>query len=115
MSLLGMSLVVAFVNCRISYDEERFVAKSFLGIKREFTYDQVTTIKEGLHEDYIYIGKHRVMIDEVSIGGVDLLSSLRENIVPHTTGKASPKYIRQSTICLTEMFKMQEPFCLHLF
>lgn len=91
MSLLGMSLVVAFVNCRISYDEERFVAKSFLGIKREFTYDQVTAIKEGLHEDYIYIGKRRVMIDEISIGGVDFIILVKRKYRATHNGQSLPQ------------------------
>ncbi|MBP3333641.1 MAG: hypothetical protein J6M35_06295, partial [Clostridia bacterium] len=41
-SLLGASFIIAFVNCRVSYDEDGFVAKNFFGVKRKFTYDQVT-------------------------------------------------------------------------
>ena len=49
-SLLGITLIIAFINCRISYDEDGFVVKSFFGIKRHFTYGQITGIKEDLHE-----------------------------------------------------------------
>lgn len=69
LSSLGGSLIVGFINCRIFYDEERFVAKNFWGIRRTFTYDQVTAIKNNLHESYIYMGKCRVMIDEFAVGG----------------------------------------------
>ena len=70
-SLLGATLIIAFMNCRISYDDDGFVAKTFFGIKRKVSYDQVTAIKENMHETYIYVGKRRVMVDEFSIGGKD--------------------------------------------
>ena len=66
LSLIGSCFIIAFANCRVYYDEDGFVAKNFFGIKRKFTYDQVTAIKENMHEDYIYIGKSKVMIDEIS-------------------------------------------------
>ena len=72
-SLLGASLIVAVVNCRVSYDQDGFVAKNFWGIKRKYTYDQVTAIKEGMHEDYLYVGKRRIMIDEFAIGGAEFI------------------------------------------
>jgi len=72
-SLLGMSLIVAFINCRISYDQNGFVHKNFFGIKRQFTYDQVTAIRKSAHEKYIYVGKKRLMIDELMMGGYDFV------------------------------------------
>lgn len=77
-SLLGMSLIVAFINCRISYDQNGFVHKSFFGIKRQFTYDQVTAIKENAHEKYIYVGKKRLMVDELLIGGNDFIKFVKK-------------------------------------
>ena len=72
-TLLGASLIVAYINCRISYDEDGFTAKNFFGIKRRFTYDQITGIKENMHESYLYMGKRRIMIDEFGIGGLDFI------------------------------------------
>jgi len=89
-SLLGASLIIAFVNCRLWYDEDGFVAKNFFGIKRKFTYDQVTAIKENMHEDYIYIGKRRVMIDEFSVGRIDFIAYLRKRYRTLHKGQALP-------------------------
>ena len=72
-SMLPASLIVAFINCRISYDEDGFTAKNFFGIKRHFTYDQITGIKENMHETYLYMGKHRIMIDEFAEGGWEFI------------------------------------------
>lgn len=90
-SLLGASFIIAFVNCRVSYDEDGFVAKNFFGVKRKFTYDQVTAIKENMHEDYIYIGKRRVMIDEFSVGGIEFIAYVRKRYRTIHKGQALPK------------------------
>ena len=90
-SLLGASFIIAFVNCRVSYDEDGFVAKNFFGVKRKFTYDQVTAIKENMHEDYIYIGKRKVMIDEFSVGGIEFIAYVRKRYRTIHKGQALPK------------------------
>ena len=93
-SLLGASFIIAFINCRVSYDEDGFVAKNFFGIKRKFTYDQVTAIKENMHEDYIYIGKRKVMIDEFSVGGIEFIAYVRKRYRTIHKGQALPKYTK---------------------
>lgn len=73
LSMLCASLIVAYINCRIYYDEEGFTAKNFFGIKRRFSYDQITGIKGNMHETYLYMGKRRIMIDEFGVGGLDFI------------------------------------------
>ncbi len=73
-SLLSSSLIIAYINCRISYDKDGFTAKNFFGIKRRFTYDQITGIKENMHESYLYMGKRRIMIDEFAVGGWEFIA-----------------------------------------
>ena len=90
-SLLGASFIIAFVNCRVSYDEDGFVAKNFFGVKRKFTYDQVTAIKENKHEKYIYIGKRKIMIDEFSVGGIEFIAYVRKRYRTIHKGQALPK------------------------
>lgn len=91
LSSLGAILIIAFINCRITYDEEGFVAKNFFGKKRKFTYDQVTAIKENMHENYIYMGKHRVMVDEFSIGGADFMKHVKKKYRIANEGLSLPK------------------------
>lgn len=90
-SLLGVTLIIAFMNCRISYNDDEFVAKTFFGIKRKWSYDQVTAIKENMHETYIYMGKRRVMVDEFSIGGKDFISLVKKKYRTFNNGQSLPK------------------------
>ena len=90
-SLLGATLIIAFVNCRIAYDEDGFVAKTFFGIKRKVSYDQVTAIKENMHETYIYIGKRRVMVDEFSVGGKEFINLVKKKYRTLHSGQSLPK------------------------
>ena len=89
-SLFGASFIVAFVNCRVSYDQDGFVAKNFFGIKRKYTYDQVTAIKEGMHENYLYVGKRRIMIDEFAIGGAEFIGFVAKKYRAIHDGRALP-------------------------
>jgi len=88
---LGASLVIGFINCRITYDEEGFVAKNFLGITREFTYGQVTAIKENLRESYIYMGKRRVMVDQLAVGGYEFINLVKNKYRATHNGQSLPK------------------------
>ena len=90
-SLLGATLIIAFMNCRIYYDDDGFVAKTFFGIKRRVSYDQVTAIKENMHETYIYVGKRRVMVDEFSIGGKDFINLVKKKYRTFNNGQSLPK------------------------
>lgn len=91
LAALGLVLVIGFINCRISYDDEGFTAKNFLGIKRYFTYSQVTTIKENIHDCCIYIGKKRVMVDELSIGGINFILFLHKKYRTFHNGQTLPR------------------------
>lgn len=89
-SLLGVSLIIAFMNCRIEYNEKDFIVKNFFGIKRKYTYDRIDAIKADMHEDYLIIGKHRVLIDEFAVGGHDFITFVRKQYRKLHNGKALP-------------------------
>ncbi len=91
LSLLGIILIIAFVNCRISYDQDGFIHKSFFGIKRKFTYEQVTAIKENTNEIFLYIGNKKVMVDKLSAGGDDFLNLVRQKYQALHNGQTLPK------------------------
>ena len=90
-SSLGAVFVIAFVDCRVQYNADRFVVKSFFGIKRSYTYDQVTAIKEGMHEDFIYVGKRRVMIDEFAVGGIEFIVFVKKQYRKTHNGQSLPE------------------------
>ena len=90
-TLLSATLIIAFINCRITYDQYGFVHKNFLGIKRKYTYEQVTAIKENTHEKFLYMGKKRLMIDEFSIGGDDFIKLVKRKYHTIHNGESLPK------------------------
>lgn len=72
-SLLGASLVIGYINCRIKYNDNGFVAKNFFGIKRKFKYADITGIRINQHETFLYVGKKKINIDEFAVGGREFL------------------------------------------
>ncbi len=90
-SLLGGSLSLAHLNCRITYDEEGFTHKNFFGIKRTYTYDQITGLKEGNHEDIFYMGRHFAMIDEYSVGAMEFEIMAKKRYQALSGGKPIPR------------------------
>ena len=91
LSALAATLVIASVNCRISYDQDGFVHKSFFGITRKFTYDQVTAIKENMHETIVYVGKKRLMLDEFAIGADVFMKLVKKKYRTMHDGRSIPK------------------------
>lgn len=68
LAMLAASLIVAYLNCRIDYDEDGFTAKSFFGVKRRFTYDQITAVKYHMYDTALYLGKYKVVIYDYAAG-----------------------------------------------
>ncbi len=89
-SLVGSVLIVGFINCRISYDDSGFVYKNLFGVKHSITYDQVTAIKEHVHETYIYMDNRRVMVDEYSVGGATFIDTVKGKYQDLHDGKTLP-------------------------
>ena len=89
-SMLGGSLSLAHLNCRITFDQESFTHKNFLGIKRTYTYDQITGLKEGTHEDIFYMGRHFAMIDEYSVGAMEFEIMAKKRYQALSGGKPIP-------------------------
>ncbi len=90
-SLLGLVLVIAQLNCRIVYDDNSFTHTSFFGIKRKYSYEQVTAIKEDLHDDYVYIGKRKIMVDWLAYNGHWFVATVKKKYRTIHNGKAIPK------------------------
>ena len=90
-SMLGGSLSLAHLNCRITYDEESFTHKNFLGIKRTYAYTEITGIREKNHEDILYLGRRRAMIDEFSVGGTEFLLMAKKRYRALNGGRAIPE------------------------
>ena len=90
-SMLGGALSLARLNCRITYDKEGFTHRNFLGIKRSYTYDQITGLKEGTHEDVLYMGRHRAMLDEYAVGAMEFEIMAKKRYQALNGGRPIPR------------------------
>ncbi len=84
-------LIVAFINCRIRYNANGFTAKSFFGITRTYTYDQVTSIKENRSETFIRVGDRSVMIDATYVGGKEFITFVKQQYSTLHDGEPLPE------------------------
>lgn len=102
-SLVGVVLIVAWLNCKIFYDEDGFTVKSFWGTKKRYCYQDVTGIKgleevnNGLPRDIcLYVGKKKVKIDGASVGREAFIAFVQEQYrlchngaeLPNVSGKS---------------------------
>ena len=96
-SLLGATFIIVYANCKIFYDKDGFVAKNFFGIKRKYTYEQVKSLKENMHEKYLYVGEGRIMIDEFAVGGSEFIAYVKKKYREIHKGEALPKFNNYKT------------------
>ena len=85
-ALLAAGLIVAFINCRITYDENSFTAKNFFGIKRKYSYNDIKAIKGNSKDVKLYVGTHTVHIDELAIGKDEFLLCAKKQYCKHNNG-----------------------------
>ena len=90
-SMLGGTLSLAHLNCRITYDKEGFTHKNLLGIKRTYTYDQITGLKEGNHEDILYMGRRFAMLDEYAVGAMEFEIMVKKRYAALNGGRPIPR------------------------
>lgn len=86
----GIPFIIGYCNCRISYNEECFTVKNFFGVRRTFTYEQITAISMR-KDSTIYIGKYKVRIDELAVGGTEFLTFIEKNYRKRHRGKSIPR------------------------
>lgn len=68
-------MMTAYLNCVIWYDDNGFLARNFLGVKRECSYADVEGIRSG-RDRRIYFQGHWIMIDEISHGAEEFIDAL---------------------------------------
>ena len=84
-ALLGVILLLGFINCRIYYDEEGFTAKNFFGVKKRYTYKEITLIQEAVYDTRVYIGKRKVVIEAFAVGKEEFLRLARSKYTKRTS------------------------------
>ena len=76
--LLGMLLMLGWRNCCICYDNSGFTRKNLLGIRRRFSYDQITgwcCNKRNPMESSLYAAGKKISFNLISTNGADFLAT----------------------------------------
>lgn len=73
LSSLGPVFIIGYVNSRIYYDNNGFYTINFFGIRRSYTYDQITLLIITMFMNYICIGKRRISMHMFAKDWVDFI------------------------------------------
>ncbi len=95
LSLLGIILILGYLNCRVTYDENGFTAKNIIGIKRQYRYSDITGISKGRRDQYLYVGKRKILLDEIAIGKNEFLSFARKQYRISHSGQSIPQTVKK--------------------
>lgn len=70
LALLGIFLIIGYFNQRIYYSSDKFVSSNLWGVKRTYSYGDITGIMGyGRNTDVkIYIGDKKIAIDRMAVG-----------------------------------------------
>ena len=63
----------------------------------EILYDQYTAIKENSHEKFLYVGKKKLMVDELAIGGEGFIKHVKLKYQSIHNGQTLPKISKRKS------------------
>ena len=79
-SLMGWSMQLAYANCWIRYDEQGFTHHTFFGRTYEFTYPDVTGIRNGSRGDlWLYCERHMIFLDGMCVNMHHFLQRVKKH------------------------------------
>lgn len=66
-ALLGYALLLGYCNETVVYDGEAFTAKNWLGIRRTYSYAEISGIRRRGADTILYCGRRRVRLDQMAL------------------------------------------------
>lgn len=90
--LLGGDIILGYFNCRVAYREEDFTVRNFWGVKRTYTYDQITGIQGTAKSRTIrlHVGGKVVKLEDFAVGREQFLSFAKKQYRKGHNGEAIP-------------------------
>lgn len=90
--LLGGDIILGYFNCRVAYREEGFTVRNFWGVKRAYTYDQITGIQGTSKSRTIrlHVGGKVVKLEDFAVGREQFLSFAKKQYRKGHNGEAIP-------------------------
>ena len=90
-ALMGVALVIAYFNCRITFRNHDFTYKNFFGVKKTIQYRDLTGILEGNHDIKLYAGDISIYINEEALNKERFLALAKKRYRESHNGKMIPK------------------------
>ena len=90
-SSLGLLLFFVYLNCRITYDDNGFTVKNLFGVKKSYTYDEITSLREDMSEDVLFVGKRKISVERISVGGFEFISFAKKKYKQLHSSQGIPK------------------------
>lgn len=89
-SLLLSGMIIGYLNCRITYNEESFTVKSFWGIVRTYPYEKVVFLYDKTQDVRLGTEGHAVRVDKDAIGREEFLLFIKNSIAKFTVEERFP-------------------------
>ena len=91
-------LTVAYLNCRITYDESEIICRNLLGFTKKYSYDDIIGIENWDSENLIFFGKEQkvISVDYCLLGGIEFVVFINKKYSLLHMGKDIP-HIRNTT------------------
>lgn len=89
-SIMGYSLLLAYFNCTITYNETEFTHRNFWGISKTFSYNDITGIYSKKKDVKIFIGKKCIRVDETAVNKDIFIGFVRKQYRKSNNGNAIP-------------------------
>ena len=89
-SLLLSGMIIGYLNCRITYNEESFTVKSFWGIVRTYPYEKVVFLYDKTQDVRLGTEGHAVRVDKDAIGREEFLLFIKKQYSQIHSGRKIP-------------------------
>lgn len=90
-SSLGLFLFFIYLNCRITYDDNGFTVKNLFGVKKSYTYDEITSLREDMSEDVLFVGERKISVERISVGGFEFIAFAKKKYKQLHSGQGISK------------------------
>ena len=91
--LICDGMMLAYLNCVISYDHRGFIAGNLLGIRKAYAYEDVLGLRTG-KDVWVYCKNHRILLDEIAIGKEQFVDAIDKGY-RQATGRWTPLISRR--------------------
>lgn len=90
-AIMSASLIVAYINQKISYNPDGFVVTSFFGKKQSYSYRDATAFLNDGKNLKLFVGKRKITLDESFVGRKEFINFVRRQYRKYNNGEALPQ------------------------